>query len=495
MNELEFARFRRSGRLMDLHAFLNQLPKGGILHVHLTGAIPVDTILEHPNWFYVKMNTAKRTDERVPRFSIITSREWSKMKFGTSNRKRGEPFRLYRSMTSLTSEELQELREALVFRALVPEPGEGVPLLPFYNPNPITLPTEFERKFTRLDGIARDPKMMRFFLWKVLESLWMQNIDYAELMVNPFDRVTPSSIEFVFGRDTEPSRELRKALKYGTEAFEFEAAVYILRQYINQVHAFNAHISRVHEQAGRFSVWENHPKKLEVRFLIGLKRGSVARRSRLQRAFELVNQFQRPSGKRYRDMVVGINLIGDEFGVVGRPTDYLEWMIPLLRDYPGVHVSLHAGESAVKDGHVLDSILLGAERIGHGLSLGQSPHTRRIAKERGVCIETCLLSNKILGFVPDVESHPAREWIKEGMRICLNTDDPGIFDITMTDEFYYATVAFDLSLSGIKALALESLKSSFASETDKKRMIRNFAKRFDSFVKQYSIPLRASDLG
>lgn len=363
-------------------------------------------------------------------------------------------------------------------------------------PNPLALPTEFEKKFTRLDGIARDPKMLKHFLYDVLWTIWDQNVDYVEVMVNPFDRVkqTADSVEFAFGSDSDASYGLKRLI--GDEQFDFTAALLILQQYIDVVRALNeslfidnfAHPGdlKLLKEGKHRAQWK--PRQLDARFLIGLKRSSLNRKERLREAFELVDHFAKTSNEKYRSQVVGINLIGDEFGVVGRPTDYLEWMLPLLEQYPSVHVSLHAGESSIADGHVLDSILLGAQRIGHGLSLQFSSRAEEIVKDRDICIETCLLSNKILGFVPDVESHPAKKWIRRKLKVSLNTDDPGIFETTLADEFYYATVAFNLSLRDIKKLATEGILSSFAPNKDKNKLIKQFSDRFNSYVLRYHVP-------
>jgi adenosine deaminase len=494
MDGIKFDQLKEKGTCTEMYNFLKLLPKGGLLHAHLSGAIPIDAILRLSDKFYFKVKDGK-PDGRL-KYSIITSREWHRLKSMERKKKRGETFRFYKPLNSLSKTGIEEFREALIFRACGPLINKEIPFTPTYQPNPYSLPEEFEQKFARLEGISLDTQMMRRFLWEVLDCFWADNVEYIELMVNPFDKIKPTaaSIEYALGKQSEMSKTLIQYMDE-PELFEYFAAIFTLEQFVNQVQAFNAHLLR-----RRKNKWWRYtnpylknpntlkwlPNQLNVRFLLGLNRSSIGRRERLQQAFKIVEYFQDivPEG-RYRNKVVGINLIGNEFGFVGRPIDYLKWMIPLIEEYPKVNISLHAGESSIADGHVFDSILLGAQRIGHGLSLQHSVRAKTVLKEKKICIEACVLSNKILGYIPDAELHPAKDWIKQKIKICLNTDDPGIFDTSMTDEFYYAAIAFDLSLAEIKKIAIESLRSSFMSDEEKTSAINKFSDRFDAYVRKH----------
>jgi adenosine deaminase len=91
-----------------------------------------------------------------------------------------------------------------------------------------------------------------------------------------------------------------------------------------------------------------------------------------------------------------------------------------------------------------------------------------------------------LGFVPNVEKHPARRWLAREMPVCLNTDDPGIFGISMTDEFYYAVCSFDLGLADIQRLCMQSLNYSFLPSAEKSEAINEFVPRLNEYVERYS---------
>lgn len=73
-----------------------------------------------------------------------------------------------------------------------------------------------------------------------------------------------------------------------------------------------------------------------------------------------------------------------------------------------------------------ESILMGVNRIGHGLGFIKHPYLLSLLKERDIAIEICPVSNQILGFIADLRNHPAVNYIRDGVPVILGTDDPGI---------------------------------------------------------------------
>ena len=58
--------------------------------------------------------------------------------------------------------------------------------------------------------------------------------------------------------------------------------------------------------------------------------------------------------------------------------------------------------------------------------------------EHRIGIETNLTSNLQTSNVPDYASHPARRFLEHGIPTNLNTDDPGISNITLAYEYQVA---------------------------------------------------------
>ena len=144
---------------------------------------------------------------------------------------------------------------------------------------------------------------------------------------------------------------------------------------------------------------------------------------------------------------------------------------------------LHSGETSRAVGENLyDAILLGAPRIGHGLALVRHPLLMEMVRERGIAIEVCPISNQVLGYVPDLRSHPAVAYINAGIPVVLSPDDPGLTRHTLSYDFHEACLAWGLELRDLKQLALDSLLHSAMGPEEKARARAAWERRWAGFV-------------
>ena len=97
-----------------------------------------------------------------------------------------------------------------------------------------------------------------------------------------------------------------------------------------------------------------------------------------------------------------------------------------------------------------DTLLLGADRIGHGNNLITDDDTMRLMRHGPYLIEINLISNLLLNYVSDYAEHPFPEFLRTGIPVALSTDDRGMWDSTMTDEFFVAVKEFNLSWEEVK---------------------------------------------
>ncbi len=111
-----------------------------------------------------------------------------------------------------------------------------------------------------------------------------------------------------------------------------------------------------------------------------------------------------------RKWYVGINLVGREDDPRGQPT-------------PAIRLSFHAGESEHADTNIRDTLLLGAERIGHGINLLKDPSTYLLMRHNRYLIETNLISNLKLEYIDDLSAHPFPQLLRTGVPTALSTDD------------------------------------------------------------------------
>jgi len=170
---------------------------------------------------------------------------------------------------------------------------------------------------------------------------------------------------------------------------------------------------------------------------------------------------------------VGLNLVMPE-----------DWYVP-IRDfnehmamldylhgvYPKVHISLHAGELAmglVKPEdlafHIRASVERGhAERIGHGVDIMNEKDPIGLMKEmaaRNVAVEINLTSNdQILSVSGD--EHPLPLYMKYGVPVAISTDDEGVARSDMTHEYLRAVESYRLPYTELKRMTRQSLEHSF----------------------------------
>lgn len=188
----------------------------------------------------------------------------------------------------------------------------------------------------------------------------------------------------------------------------------------------------------------------------------------------------------HRDLWVGLNMAGIEENGHGYPARFLDAYRALRTRYPTLALSIHAGEMDGNDSHIRDTLLLGATRIGHGCNLLKDPDTLLLLQHSArALVEVNLISNRLLEYTPDLTKHPFPEYLRTGVPVCLNTDDRGMWDSNMTDEYYTALTTFNLSWLEIVQLGRNSLAWSFAQPDVKARLLADYENRVNAFEKKY----------
>jgi adenosine deaminase len=100
----------------------------------------------------------------------------------------------------------------------------------------------------------------------------------------------------------------------------------------------------------------------------------------------------------------------------------------------GANITVHAGEGAGAE-NIWEAVdILGAKRIGHGIRSIEDPKLVEELARRKICLEICPTSNWLTRCVTDLRHHPLPKILRAGVPVCINTDDPGIFGVTMSGE-------------------------------------------------------------
>ena len=182
---------------------------------------------------------------------------------------------------------------------------------------------------------------------------------------------------------------------------------------------------------------------------------------------------------------VGINLVGREDNDKGYPLRFLETFRRLRRRFHGVELSIHGGEVDEPNRHVRDTLLLGASRIGHAVNLITDPDTLLLMRTGSFLIENSLVSNHLLEY-SDPKQHPFVEYLRLGIPVALATDDRGMWESNMTDEYMRAVVDFNLSWDEIQTITRDSLKHAFLDEPIKRRLLDDLNRELAAFAVTYS---------
>lgn len=142
--------------------------------------------------------------------------------------------------------------------------------------------------------------------------------------------------------------------------------------------------------------------------------------------------------------------------------------------------TMHAGELG-DIRNVRDALLLGAERLGHGVRLIEDPVTLQYAIEKHIPIEINLSSNLLLQAVKEIGQHPYLTYLRLGLPVSLSTDDEGIFRTDIINECVVAVGQTDVTYYEYKEMAFNSIRTSFVAEDVKQRLLNELQVRFDSF--------------
>jgi adenosine deaminase len=324
-------------------------------------------------------------------------------------------------------------------------------------------------------GPAVDPHLAQI-LAEVAQRAADGNVQYMELMVSP-DQGRASALGTQLGYDIDFSAMRKKLLDA-----DFAGIVAQARKNLDEMErGKNEQLHCAHEpdiHGGGCSV--------HIRYIYTVLRGARPEQvfAQMLMGFELASKDPR---------VVSLNLVQPEDWYVPMHDFHIHMqMLHYLKSvYPNVHLTLHAGElrpgMVPPDGmrfHIRESIEVGrAERIGHGVDVmyEENPHELLATMaRRNVLVEICLTSNEeILGI--QGKKHPLAMYLKAGVPVALATDDEGVSRSEMTREYERAVLDQGLDYVALKKMTRASLEHAFLpgaslwAETHKCTVVRECA--------------------
>jgi adenosine deaminase CECR1 len=420
-----FERVKATATPEQLYTFLYALPKGGDLHNHLQGAILSE-------WMW---DSALAQEQRgytyYTKVRIDNCKEYGTDEFGFQRY-----LQLFRNIGAVNYQKLGDCEKGEYKRLQDLDAREKAAWL-----NSMRLDQTFEGRneffeahWGRIAELLDNPYLTADILYKNMEAFGKEGMVYLETQLNLDNYVRPDGTRI-------PTDEIAEILR------------------------------------ARLAARDAIATGVTVRFQSALLRFTPTAEARLRQLYEM--------NAKYRDLFVGINMVGREDNDKGYPLRFLPVLRELRHKYPDINLSIHAGEVDEPNFHIRDTLLLGAKRIGHGVNLISDPDTMLSMRYGPYMVEINLISNLLLEYVETYSQHPFPEYLRLGVPVALSTDDRGMWDSNLSDEYFVAVKEFNLSWEEMVQLGRNSLQYSFLDEPTKQKLLAAYEKRVQTFAKQF----------
>nr|XP_034827618.1 adenosine deaminase 2-like [Maniola hyperantus] len=226
---------------------------------------------------------------------------------------------------------------------------------------------------------------------------------------------------------------------------------------------------------------EDYPDFVGIKLIVSKYRGTG-----INQVLDTINIARRIK-EELPDVFAGFDLVGQED--LGKPLlDFLPILSEAKKD---MNFYFHGGETnwfgTVSDENLVDAILLGSKRIGHGYALIKHPSLMAAVRNRDIAMEVNVVSNVVLSLVCDVRNHPLATYLALGMPLVLSSDDPGAWGADpLSTDYYIAFVGVaskKADLRMLKQLVINSIRYSALDNKSKLDMFRQLHRQWNVFVK------------
>lgn len=146
----------------------------------------------------------------------------------------------------------------------------------------------------------------------------------------------------------------------------------------------------------------------------------------------------------------------------------------------GLNITVHAGETPNSTENVKKAIdEYGAKRIGHGYHIRDYPEIMDYVKKRQVHLEVCPTSSVETGAweKTDWVLHPACIFKENGLSVSLSSDDPAVFNTSLTWQYRMALKKMKWDKEDILKTLEDTVEAAFLSNREK-AMLRQKIKDF-----------------
>lgn len=187
---------------------------------------------------------------------------------------------------------------------------------------------------------------------------------------------------------------------------------------------------------------------------------------------ELAEQVAWLAAEHMKNGLVGLDLAGNEAEFKSAP------FYDIFKEarQTGLRMTIHAGEWGPAS-NVRDAIEnLHADRIGHGVRVMEDADVMALAREREIAFEVCVTSNFQSGVVKTLEDHPFPRMLAQGLRATINTDDPSVSRITLSNEFQAIHEKLNVPMDVLKRTVVIAAEESFLPDDEKAALVASLKK-------------------
>jgi adenosine deaminase len=412
-----------------LRAFLYRMPKGGDLHVHLSGAVYAEPLIE---W-------------AAQQGLCVRLADW---------------FLVEPPCTADKPSVTETMRDQRKFDAMV-----NAMSMRFFLPS-AAVPSGHDQFFSTFAKFSE-------VSWRVTPEMTVdmltrygaQSVQYAEFMLSFSTREERAALIATIRGQTDFAAMLETLKQNGLDALVAKARAEVA-DIVGKVDALRNCAADPAKPAC----------KVNYRFIIQVSRNTPIEDVFVQTAFAAALIRAEPR-------VVALNFVQTEDNQIAR-RDYTRQMRIVEFLAKDVQVALHAGELWIGlvpptdlTFHIRQAVEIGgARRIGHGTALAFEHDVDGLLAElrrRPVVIEISLTSSDVILDVRG-NDHPLSTYLASGVPVVLSTDDPGVSRIDLTNEYFRAAREHRLGYRTLKSLARNALIYSFLTEPEKRQELARF---------------------
>ena len=171
---------------------------------------------------------------------------------------------------------------------------------------------------------------------------------------------------------------------------------------------------------------------------------------------------------KHKDKIYGVGLDSSEIG--NPPRKFKKLFKKAIEK--GFLTVAHAGEEGPPE-YIWEALnILKVKRIDHGVQCLQDETLVQKLIDDQIPLTVCPLSNVKLRVCNKLKEHNLKKMLNKGLMVMVNSDDPAYFGGYLNKNLIESQRALNLSIKDIKTLIINSFKSSFLKEKEKREWIK-----------------------